>query len=129
MRGVPGVDNSRKRGTKNPIAEDTWVRFEISQGGCFEYYGVRERFLDCPARMAPHHEIALSRDVPSSGGEPIAIDRRGLSPIAPRQSRRDLLGVAWYFAEPEAAERARKLFESDPRLRKIKVIYEPAEVP
>jgi len=38
-------------------------------------------------------------------------------------------GVAWYFAEPEAAERARKLFESDPRLRKIKVIYEPAEVP
>ena len=38
-------------------------------------------------------------------------------------------GVAWYFAEPEPAERARKLFESDPRLRKIKVIYEPAEVP
>jgi hypothetical protein len=37
--------------------------------------------------------------------------------------------VAWYFAEPEAAERARKLFESDPRLRKIKVIYEPAEAP
>ena len=37
--------------------------------------------------------------------------------------------VAWYFAEPEAAERARKLFGSDPRLRKIKVIYEPAEAP
>ena len=37
--------------------------------------------------------------------------------------------VAWYFAEPEAAEKARKLFENDPKLRKIKVIYEPAEAP
>jgi hypothetical protein len=35
--------------------------------------------------------------------------------------------VAWYFAEPEAAEKAREKFRDDPRLRRIKVIYEPAE--
>jgi len=37
--------------------------------------------------------------------------------------------VAWFFAEPEAAERARKLFENDDELHKIKVFYVPAEAP
>ena len=35
--------------------------------------------------------------------------------------------VAWFFAEPEAADRARKLFENDDELHKIKVFYVPAE--
>ena len=37
--------------------------------------------------------------------------------------------VAWFFAEPEAAEKARKLFESDERFQKIKIFVCPAEAP
>ena len=35
--------------------------------------------------------------------------------------------VEWYFAEPEPAQKARKLFKDDPQLRNIKVFYVPAE--
>jgi hypothetical protein len=37
--------------------------------------------------------------------------------------------VAWYFAEPEAAEKARAVFADDQRLQKIKIFYVPAEAP
>ncbi len=37
--------------------------------------------------------------------------------------------VIWYFAEPEAAERARQKFWNDPKLRKIKIFFEPPEAP
>jgi len=37
--------------------------------------------------------------------------------------------VAWYFAEPEAAEKARQRFRNDERLQKIKIFYVPAEAP
>jgi hypothetical protein len=65
---------------------------------------------------------------------PYAYFDRGIVPGWEEQARThvDAAGgreVAWYFAEPEAAEKARKLFENDPKLRKIKVIYEPAEAP
>jgi hypothetical protein len=37
--------------------------------------------------------------------------------------------VAWYFAEPEAAEKARQIFGNDPKLGNIKIFYVPAEAP
>jgi hypothetical protein len=37
--------------------------------------------------------------------------------------------IAWFFAEPEAAERAKKAFGNDDQLRKIEVFYVPAEQP
>jgi len=37
--------------------------------------------------------------------------------------------VEWYFAEPEAADLARRTFGQDERLKKIKVFYLPAETP
>ena len=37
--------------------------------------------------------------------------------------------VAWYFAEPEAAEKARQRFGNDEQLQKIEIFYVPAEAP
>lgn len=37
--------------------------------------------------------------------------------------------IEWYFAEPEAAEVARRTFEQDDRLSKIRVFYVPVESP
>ncbi len=37
--------------------------------------------------------------------------------------------VAWFFAEPEAAEKAREIFGDDDQLQKIEIFYVPAEAP
>jgi hypothetical protein len=37
--------------------------------------------------------------------------------------------VEWFFAEPEAADRARKWFGREETLRNIKIYYVPAEAP
>ncbi|MGA8170798.1 MAG: hypothetical protein WB816_08210 [Methylocystis sp.] len=37
--------------------------------------------------------------------------------------------IEWYFAEPEAADKAREWFRGEAALRKIKVFYVPAEAP
>ena len=37
--------------------------------------------------------------------------------------------IAWYFAEPEAAEKARQVFGNDEQLQKIEIFYVPAEAP
>jgi hypothetical protein len=36
--------------------------------------------------------------------------------------------IEWYFAEPEAAERAKEWFGGDVRFNKIKIIVVPAEM-
>ena len=76
--------------------------------------------IEAKARLCATDEISLFRREHRPGlGRTSQNARR-------RRRRRE---VAWYFAEPEAAEKARKLFENDQKLRKIKVIYEPAEAP
>ena len=37
--------------------------------------------------------------------------------------------AAWFFAEPEAAEKAREIFGDDDQLQKIEIFYLPAEAP
>ncbi|MGA9826683.1 MAG: hypothetical protein WBQ53_17895 [Methylocystis sp.] len=37
--------------------------------------------------------------------------------------------VQWFFAEPEAATKARKLFGAEEELQKIKIFVIPAEAP
>jgi hypothetical protein len=37
--------------------------------------------------------------------------------------------VAWFFAEPEAAAKAREIFGDDDQLQKIEIFYVPAEAP
>jgi hypothetical protein len=56
----------------------------------------------------------------------------GILPDWEKQARTQVAASAWrdvnwFFAEPEAAEKARKLFENDKKLQKIKVFYVPAE--
>jgi hypothetical protein len=51
-----------------------------------------------------------------------------------RQARRQVAAsgareLEWYFAEPEAAERARKVFADDDDSRKIKIIVAPTDAP
>jgi hypothetical protein len=37
--------------------------------------------------------------------------------------------IEWYFAEPEAAEKASRWFTDDKRFQKIKIVIVPAEAP
>jgi len=50
-------------------------------------------------------------------------EKQASAQVAASRSR----GVNWFFAEPDAAERAKELFENDAKLRKIKVFHVPAE--